>query len=82
MIPNLEYAARNRLKVWIGGGEFGPAELTLAAQMMTAYAPMLQALRAAEGILVGWEDDPGSPEAKALALVRAALALPPGEIQA
>ncbi len=37
MISNLQYAARNNERVMIGGGEFGPGELKLAAGMLERY---------------------------------------------
>lgn len=41
MISNLRKAARDRQTVAIGGGEFGPAECKLAADLMDD-APMLR----------------------------------------
>lgn len=41
MISNLRYAARNGERVMIGGGEFGPSDLKLAADMMELSTVLL-----------------------------------------
>ena len=45
MISNLRHAAINRETVTIGGGEFGPSDLRLAAHMLDCYPDLLDALR-------------------------------------
>ena len=73
MISNLRHAAINRETVTIGGGEFGPSDLRLAAHMLDCYPDLLDALQAVLPYLKGTESF-ATQEAQARAAIAKATA--------